>query len=150
MRHCNGYGSVVYFLRGLLTNARPELIAKATRGGRGGAGEQDMDVRFSPLLSLIAVLAAGCSTAHAPIARGPGQGPGCVLEPELLQRCDPPALPTVQTFEQIDMAVTEAYVCTNKLNAQLAEILRRCGAEGRDLRQALLLSGTTAHADLDR
>jgi hypothetical protein len=32
-------------------------------------------------------------------------------------------------MEQFDLAFTEAYVCTNQLNAQLAEILRRCAGE---------------------
>jgi hypothetical protein len=104
-----------------------------------------MDVRFSTVLAWMTVLATGCGATPAPVA----DRPGCVLEPALLQRCDPPALPTVQTFEQIDAAVTEAYVCTNQLNAQLAEILRRCGAGDREPRQASLLPRQPGDAELD-
>ena len=102
-----------------------------------------MDVRFNPLMIFTVLLLAGCGTTKAPMA----ETPGCVLEPELLQQCEPPSLPTVQTFEQIDVAVTGAYVCTNQLNAQLAEILRRCSGEGPENYQALVLTAPRPPAD---
>ena len=94
-----------------------------------------MDVRFNRAVIYPALLLAGCGTLEVPMA----ETRGCILEPELLQQCEPPSLPTVQTFEQIDVAVTGAYVCTNQLNAQLAEILRRCSGAGPEMYQALVV-----------
>ncbi len=95
-----------------------------------------MDVRFYLLTIPTVLMLAGCGTTQPLVA----ETTGCILEPELLQQCEPPSLPTVQTLEQIDIAVTGAYVCTNQLNAQLAEILRRCSGDGPEMRQTLVLT----------
>jgi hypothetical protein len=145
MAHSYTAGVRVLFEAWFIDKYATENFGQPRGSDKDGSGDNDMDAQYKHLTSLIALVVAGCSSAPTRTAGGPG----CVLEPELLQRCDPPALPTVQTFEQIDVAVTEAYVCTNQLNAQLAEILRRCSASGPELRQALVLNSDRPHKELD-
>ncbi len=90
------------------------------------AREKEILNTLTPLLfGLATLVVSGCAP---PTQLAEAQG--CEIGPDLLQYCEPPVLPTVYTMEQFDLAFTEAYVCTNQLNAQLAEILRRCNGSG--------------------
>ena len=77
------------------------------------------------IFGLATLVVSGCAQTPAQIS----DTQQCEIGGDLLQHCEPPVLPTVHTMEQFDLAFTEAYVCTNQLNAQLAEILRRCAGE---------------------